>query len=144
MTAEISLQDLAVFCAVENCSPGFELSHTLRSFFRVQLGHSPVVDVLSAAHRVGEMHLPVVAVVHVPHRRGHAAPGHNGVSLAEQRLAHKPDRNARRRRLDSRTQARSAGTYDKNVMFECWIISHLSDRRLPACNCGNSPILMKT
>ena len=65
MSAEVSLQYLAVCCPVKDRSPRFEFPNPIGGFFRVQLGHSPVVDVLAAAHRVGEMHLPVVAVVDV-------------------------------------------------------------------------------
>jgi hypothetical protein len=50
----------------------------------VQLGHPPVVDVLAAAHGVGEVHAPVVAVVDVRERRGHAAFGHHRVRLTEE------------------------------------------------------------
>ena len=57
---------------------------------RVQLGHAPVVDVLAAAHRVGEVHPPAVAVVHVGQRGRDAALGHHGVRLAQQRLADRP------------------------------------------------------
>jgi hypothetical protein len=49
----------------------------------VQLGHAPIVEILSAAHGVGEMHAPVVAIVDVPHGRGHSALGHDGVRFPE-------------------------------------------------------------
>ena len=87
MAAEVALQDAAVLRAIEHRAPGFELAHASGRFLRVQLGHAPVVQVLAAAHRVGEVHAPAVAVVDVGHRRGHAAFGHDGVRLAEQRLA---------------------------------------------------------
>ena len=35
VTAKISLQYLAVFCAVENRSPGFQFPYTIRGFFRM-------------------------------------------------------------------------------------------------------------
>ena len=125
VAAEISLQDLAVFRAVENRSPGLELADAVRRFLRVQLGHSPVVDILAAAHRVGEMDLPVVAVVDVAHRRRHPALGHHGVRLAEQRLADQPD--ADTPAADASIAARkpgTAGTDDENVVFKCWIVRH--------------------
>ena len=87
MAAEVALQDAAVLRAIEHRAPGFELAHAIGRFLRVQLGHAPVVQVLAAAHRVGEVHAPAVAVVDVGHRRRHAAFGHDGVRLAEQRLA---------------------------------------------------------
>ena len=82
----------------------------------MQLGHAPVVDVLAAAHRVGEVHLPAVAVVDVGERRGDAAFGHDGVRLAEQRLADQADLDAGRRRLDRRAQTGAAGADDENVV----------------------------
>ena len=87
MAAEVALQDLAVLGAVEDRAPGFELADAGRGFLGVQFGHAPVVEVLAAAHGVGEVDPPVVAVVDVAHRRRHAAFGHDGVRLAEQRLA---------------------------------------------------------
>jgi hypothetical protein len=52
VTAEVALKDLAVFRSIEDRAPGFQFSYTVRRFLRVQLSHSPVVDVLAAAHRV--------------------------------------------------------------------------------------------
>ena len=91
---------------------------------RVQLGHAPVVHVLAAAHRVGEVHLPAVAVVHVAQRGGDAALGHHRVRLAEERLAHEPDLDARRRRGDRRPQPGAAGADDQDVVVEGLIVSH--------------------
>ena len=84
VTAEVALEDAAVRGPVEERAPRLELAHAVRRFPRVQLGHPPVVDVLAAAHRVGEVHLPAVAIVDVGERRRHAAFGHDGVRLAEE------------------------------------------------------------
>ena len=73
---------------------------------------------LHAAHRVGEVHLPAVAVVDVRHRGGHAALGHDGVGLAEQRLADQPDLHAGGRRLDRGAEARPAGADHEHVVFQ--------------------------
>ena len=81
----------AVLGAVEKRAPGLELAHALRRFLGVQLGHAPVVEVLSAAHGVGEMNAPVVAIVDVGQSRGNAALGHHGVRFAKQRLADHAD-----------------------------------------------------
>ena len=91
VAAEVALVDAAVRRAIEHRAPGFELAHAIRRFLRVNLRHAPVVDVLAAAHRVGEVDLPVVAIVVVRQRRRHAAFGHDGVRLAEQRLADQAD-----------------------------------------------------
>ena len=106
VTAEIALQDLPVSRPIEHRAPCFELADAVRRFLCVQLRHPPVVDVLSAAHRVGEVDLPAVAVVHVGERRGDAAFGHDGVGLAEQRLADQPDPRPGRGRLDRGPQVR--------------------------------------
>ena len=102
--------------AIEHRAPGFELADAIGRFLGVQLGHAPVVDVLAAAHRVGEVHLPAVAVVDVGQRRGHAAFGHDGVRLAEQRLADQADLDAGRRGFDGRAQAGAAGADDEDVV----------------------------
>ena len=106
MAAEVALEDPAVLGAIEDRAPGFELADAIRRFLRVQLGHAPVVHVLAAAHRVGEVDLPAVAVVDVGERRRDAALGHDGVRLAEQRLADQADLHAGRRGFDRRAQTR--------------------------------------
>ena len=83
MAAEVSLQNPAILGAIENRAPGFELAHPRGRFPGVQFRHPPVVDVLAAAHRVGEMDLPVVAIVHVGERGGDAAFRHHGVGFPE-------------------------------------------------------------
>jgi hypothetical protein len=86
MAAEVALQNFSVFGAIEHRAPGFQFPDACRSFLGVQLGHAPIVEILAAAHGVGEVHAPVVAIVHVAHGRGHAAFGHHGVGLAQQRF----------------------------------------------------------
>ncbi len=92
--AEVALQDAPVGGPVEDGAPRLELAHAIGRLLGVDLGHPPVVDVLAAAHRVGEVHLPVVAIVDVGERRRDAAFGHHRVRLAEQRLADQADRHA--------------------------------------------------
>ena len=99
VAAEVALQNFAVFGAIENRAPGFELVHARRRLFRVQLRHARIVQILPAAHRVGEMDAPVVAIVDIAHRRRHAAFGHHGVRFAEQRFADQSDFDARAPRL---------------------------------------------
>ena len=118
MAAEVALKNSAVGRAIEQRAPRLELLHAIRRFLRVQLGHAPVVEILAAAHRVGEMHAPVVAIVDVPHRRGHAALGHHRVRLAEQRLAHEADLHAIARRLDRRAQPGAAGADHEHVVLD--------------------------
>ena len=84
VTAEVALKDAAIFGAVEDGAPRFELAHSFAGLLRMKLGHARVVDVLTAAHRVGEVHFPVVAIVDVGQRGGHAPFGHDRVGLAEE------------------------------------------------------------
>jgi hypothetical protein len=59
--------------------------------------------------------LPLVLGIDVPECRRDAALGHDGVRLAEQRLADEPDRRARGLRLDRRAQPGSACPDDEHV-----------------------------
>ena len=90
----------------------------------MQLGHSPIVHVLPAAHGVREVDFPVVAIIHVRQRGSDAALGHHRVSFAEKRFANDADRHARRRRLDGRPQSGAAGADDQHVVFECLVFGH--------------------
>ena len=124
VAAEISLVDAAIRRSVEYCAPALEFADAVRSLFGMDLSHSPVVNILTAPHCVGEMYLPVVAIVIVAHRRRHAALGHNGVSFAEQRFTNQADGDARTGRFDCGSKTGTAGTDDDNVVFKYWVISH--------------------
>ncbi len=87
VAAEVALADPAVRRAVEEGAVGLELPDPVGRLLGVQLGHPPRVEELAAAHRVAEVHLPAVLAVDVAHARRDAALGHDGVRLAEQRLA---------------------------------------------------------
>ena len=121
VAAEIALQDAAVGRAIEQRAPGFELAHAIGRLLRVELRHPPVVHVLAAAHRVGEVHAPAVAIVDVGERRGDAAFGHHGVRLAEQRLAEQADLDAGRRRFDGRAESGAAGADDEHIVLVRWV-----------------------
>ena len=116
MTAEVALVDASIRRPIEDRSPRFELAHAVRRLLGVNFSHAPVVDVLTAAHRVREMHAPAVAIVVVPHRGSHAAFRHDGVRLAEQRLADQADGDAGVGRLNRRAQAGAACPDDQNVV----------------------------
>jgi hypothetical protein len=122
--AEVPLEDLAVARSIEHGAPRFELAGPVRGLLRVQLGHSPVVQVLPAAHRVGEVDGPAVAVVDVVHRRGQTALGHHGVRLAQQRLADEADPRALRGGLDRRPKTRAAGPDDQDVVLVSGVLAH--------------------
>ena len=82
VTAEVSLQNSPVFCAIEHGTPGFEFAHTIGGFLRVQFGHAPLVDILTAAHGIGKMHFPIVAIINIGQRCCDAAFRHHGVRFA--------------------------------------------------------------
>src|SRR5207249_7643836 len=90
-------------------SPPLELQHALGRLLSMQLRHPPVVQHLAAAHRVAEVDLPGVLRPHVAERRGDAAFGHDGVRLAQERLADETDRDALRRGLDRGPESRATG-----------------------------------
>ena len=116
VAAEVALVDAAVGRAIEHRAPGLEFADAIRRLLGVNLGHAPVVHVLAAAHGVGEVHLPAVAIVVVRHGRGHAAFGHHGVRLAQQRLADQADRDAGVRGFNGRAQARAARPDHQDVV----------------------------
>jgi hypothetical protein len=117
VAAEVALEDAAVGGAIEQRPPGFELADPVGRLPGVELGHPPVVDVLAAAHRVGEVHPPAVTIVDVGERRRHAPFRHDGVGLAEQRLADQPDFDPRRRGLDGGTKTGAAGADDEHIVL---------------------------
>ena len=124
VAAEIPLKDPAVAGPIEHRAPRFELADTVGCFLRVQLRHAPVVHILAAAHRVGEMDLPVVPVVDVRQRGRNASLGHHRVGFSEQRLADEADGDAGSRRLDGRPQPRAACADDEHVVFVGLVVGH--------------------
>ena len=120
--AEVALEDAAVRGAIEQRAPGLQLADPVRRLLGVQLGHAPVVDVLAAAHRVGEMHPPVVAVVHVGQRRRDPALGHHGVRLPQKRLAHQSHRHAGAGCRDRRPEPGAAGADHQDVVLEGLVV----------------------
>ncbi len=104
VAAEVALQDAAIAGAIHHGAPRLQLANAIRRLLGVQLGHAPVVEVLAAAHGVGEVHAPIVPGVDVGQRSRDAALGHDGVRLAEQRLA--DERRPRRPPADASMAAR--------------------------------------
>ena len=139
VAAEISLQNAAVLCAIEHRAPRFQFAHAIGRFLGVQLGHAPLVYVLAAAHRVGEMDFPIVAIIDVGQRGRDAAFRHDRVRLAEQDIC-KPSRPKRRpRTLRWPREARAAGTDDKNIVLESFVIGHgLKSERVTRLQSGAS------
>ncbi len=124
MPAEVSLEDASVLRAIEDGAPRLELAHAIGRFLRVELGHAPLVQVLPATHRVGEVHLPRIAIVDVPERRRHTAFGHDRVRLPEEALAHHTDVHAGRGSFDRRAETRATGANHQNVVLMRFELGH--------------------
>ena len=105
VAAEIALQDAAVLGAIEDRAPGFQFAHAVRRFLGVQLGHARIVQILAAAHGVGEMDAPVVAIVDIAHGGRDAAFRHHGVGFAEQGFGDYADLDSGRGSFDRRRAA---------------------------------------
>ena len=117
VAAEVPLQDSPVLGPVEQRSPGLQLAHARGSLFGVELGHSPVIQVLAPAHRVGEVDSPGIPLIHVGQCRGDASLRHYRVGLPEKRLAHQPHRNLGGRRRDGGAQPRASGADDQHIVL---------------------------
>ena len=127
VSAEVSLQNSAVLGAVEERAPCLEFAHAFRRFFGVQFGHAPVVEVLAAAHRIGEMDAPAIAIVDVGQCCRDAAFGHDGVRFAEQRFADDSDLRAGGSGFDGGAQACSACSDHQYIVGEPLEFRHLED-----------------
>jgi hypothetical protein len=84
MPAEIPLEDPPVAGAIKKSSPRFQFPHTCWCFLGVHFCHTPVIQVLAAAHRVRKVDAPTVSIVHVPHRGCDTALRHYGMSFAQE------------------------------------------------------------
>ena len=122
VAAVVALQEPPVGCPVEDGAPRLELAHPVGCLLRVDLRHPPVVQILPAPHRVGEVGFPGIPVVHVGEGGRHPPFGHHGMRLAKERLADQADRDARRGCLNRRAEAGAAGADHEDVMFECLVI----------------------
>ena len=139
VTAKVTLQDAAVLGAVEERAPGFELADALGSFLRVQFGHTPVVEVLAAAHGVGEVDAPAVAVVDVGEGGGDASFSHDGVGFAEQGFADDSDFCAGGGGFNCGAQTCAACADDQNIVGESLELGHLHGS--PQGHLQNSPVV---
>ncbi len=100
----------------------------------MKLGHAPIVEKFSAAHRIAKMRFPIVRGIHVGHCRSDAAFRHDGVSFPEKRFADHTDRGALRKRFDGCAQSGAARPNDQNVVFARLVVcSHrsLRSRKVP-------------
>src|SRR4029077_8324700 len=117
VSAERALQNSSILRAVKQRAPLLQLLHPLRRFLRVQLRHAPVVQHLSAAHRVPKMWFPAVRRIHIRHRRRDSPLRHHRVRLAQQRFAHHAHRSALPQRFNRRAQSCSPGANHQHIVF---------------------------
>ena len=130
VAAEITLQDASILSPIEDCAPRLEFAHPIRCFLGVQFRHAPLIDVLTAAHRISEMNLPAVSIIDIGKSSGNPAFGHNSVSLAQKRFTNKPYRYAGGRCFNRGAQSGTTRTNHEHVVFDCLIIRHESGKRL--------------
>ena len=83
VSAKIALQNATVLGAIENSPPPLQFANTIRCFLRVQLGHSPLVEVLAPLHRIAEVCLPAVTGFDVGQGRRDSSLRHHRVGLAQ-------------------------------------------------------------
>ncbi len=124
VSPEVPLEDPPVGGTVEERPPCLELPDPVRGLLRVQLGHSEVVHILTAAHGIGEMHLPVVAVIHVCQSGGNSALGHDGVRLPEQRLTHQTNLDPCGRGGDRGAESCATGADNQHIVLEGLVFAH--------------------
>src|SRR6266496_4591491 len=115
--AKIPLQNPAVAGAIEESAPGFQFADARRSFLGMQLCHTPVVQVLPAAHGVGKVDAPAIPVIHVSHRSRYATFRHNCVGFAQQGLRNDRNLYSGGGSLDGGTQTRVSSPDDQNVVL---------------------------
>jgi hypothetical protein len=114
--AERALHDLPIAGPVEDRAPELELTDPFRGLLGVQLRHAPVVEHLSADHRVAEVRLPRIGGSDVGQRGGDASLGHHRVRLSEERLADQPHRGPPGGRLDRGAQPGATCADDQDVV----------------------------
>ena len=117
VSPERTLVHASVFRPIEEGAPGLELSHPIRSLRGVRPGHSPVAQPFPASHRVAEMDLPIVFRAVVAECGRHPALGHDGVRLAEQRLADESHGCAGLDGRDRRAEPGAAGSDHEDIML---------------------------
>src|SRR5215469_11774250 len=127
VSAEVSLKNPAVLRAIEECAPSLKFAHAFRRFPGVQFRHAPVVEILTAPHRIGEMDAPVIAIVNIRKRCRNAAFGHDGMRFSQQRFANDPHCRAVRSGFNGGAQARSARSNHQNIVGEPLEFRHLQD-----------------
>jgi hypothetical protein len=86
VASKVSLIDQEFGCSVEDSTPLFEFSNTIRCFLGMEFSHAPVGKPLASLHSVVEVNLPPITRVSVLESRSTATFGHDGVGLSKERL----------------------------------------------------------
>src|SRR6266850_6685375 len=124
MPAKSSLQNISVAGSIEHRSPLLQLPNPIWGLLRMNVGHPPVIQKLSAAHGVAKMRAPIVRFVHIGNRCGYAALSHDSVRLAEERFTDDTNLYSLTKRLDRRTQTSTTCPDNQHIMFVCFVLFH--------------------
>jgi hypothetical protein len=90
----------------------------------MQFCHPPIVDVLAAAHRIGEMHFPVITIIYIGQGSGDATFSHDGMGFAEKRLTNESNPNSGRGCFNGGTQPGTPRADYQNIVFVRFVIGH--------------------
>src|SRR6267142_4351389 len=124
MPAKSSLKNFSVAGSIEHGSPLFQLANSIWGLLRMNVGHPPVIQKLSAAHRVAKMRAPIVRFVHIGNRCGDAAFSHDSVRLTEERFTDDTNLYSLTKRLDRRAQTSPTCPDNKHIVFVCFVLLH--------------------
>ena len=86
VATKVALIDQEFRCSVEDSAPLFEFSDSIWCFLGMEFSHAPVGKPLASFHGVVEVNLPTVTRISVLKSCSTTTFGHDGVSLAEERL----------------------------------------------------------
>jgi hypothetical protein len=90
----------------------------------VKLSHAPVIQILAAAHGVGEVDAPAVAVIDIRHSGSNAAFRHNCVGFTEKRLRNDSDADAGGRGLNRSAQTSASSADDQDIVLMRDVLGH--------------------
>src|SRR5262245_18251027 len=83
VSAKVSLKNSSVFGSIKQCSPCIQLTNPIWCFLCMQFGHAPLIEILSAAHRICKMYFPVIAIIHICHCCSYTTFSHHRVCFPQ-------------------------------------------------------------
>ena len=123
--SEVALKYAAVGSAIEQGAPGLEFVDSSRCFLCVKLGHAPVIEILPAAHGVGEVNLPAIAVIDVRQCAAATPPSAITVwALPSSDLQMRPTFTPASAGFDCGAETRAAGTDNNYVVCMSLVLRH--------------------